>query len=107
MARGDQPPAVLEPPPVRPGAVSALLEELVRGEDATPGASWESALHAGAVIGRFELVREIGRGGFGVVYEARDRALGRAVAFKALTLGNRPEVREERLLREAETAARL
>ena len=33
---------------------------------------------------RFELVRCIGRGGFGDVYEARDRELGRSVALKVL-----------------------
>ncbi len=58
------------------------------------------------MVGRFELVKEIGRGGFGVVWEAKDRELGRAVAFKAV-LGGRPDAHEERLLREAEAAARL
>jgi serine/threonine protein kinase/tetratricopeptide (TPR) repeat protein len=64
-------------------------------------------LRPGAVVGRFELVRELGRGGFGVVWEARDRELGRAVAFKAVRAGGDPGLREERLLREAEAAARL
>ena len=90
---------------VRPGAFSALLEELVRSPDER--ATWDSALEPGAVIGRFELVQEIGRGGFATVYEARDRALGRTVAFKAVSAGARPTQREERLLREAEAAARL
>jgi TolB-like protein/Tfp pilus assembly protein PilF len=59
------------------------------------------------VIGRFELLREIGRGGFGVVYEARDTSLGRLVAFKLVRGGLRMELRRDRLLREAEAAARL
>jgi formylglycine-generating enzyme required for sulfatase activity/dienelactone hydrolase len=93
--------------PVRPGALSELLNELLHEPDEIQGSAWDAALEPGAVVGRFELVREIGRGGFGVVYEARDRELGRAVAFKAIRAAGRPEVREDRLLREAEAAARL
>jgi serine/threonine protein kinase len=92
--------------PVRPGALSALLQEMF-ASDATPEARWSGALRPGTVIGRFELVREVGRGGFGVVYEAKDRDLGRTVAFKAVLPGDRPDVAEDRLLREAEAAARL
>ena len=58
-------------------------------------------------MGRFELLREVGRGGFGVVYEARDRELGRRVAFKVVRPGSRGALREEQVLREAEAAARL
>jgi TolB-like protein/Flp pilus assembly protein TadD len=84
--------------------MSALLRDIARVPEAKE--SWDVALRSGAVIGRFELVRELGRGGFGVVYEARDRELGRSVAFKAI----RPTPsagRDERLVGEAEIAARL
>jgi tetratricopeptide (TPR) repeat protein/predicted Ser/Thr protein kinase len=53
-------------------------------------------------IGRYEIVREIARGGMAVVYEALDPALGRSVALKVLKEGNR-----ERLQREAQASARL
>jgi len=96
-----------EPPPERPrpGQMSALLEELIRGPAIEPGAGWDRALKPGAVIGRFELVREVGRGSFGIVYEARDRELGRTVAFKAIHPGARQGVARDLLLREAEAAA--
>ena len=70
-------------PVVPPGAISALLEKIFRAPDER-AAGTAAAFHPGQLVGRFEVVREIGRGGFGVVYEARDRELRRTVALKAV-----------------------
>ena len=61
-----------------------------------------------AVIGRYSLDRELGRGGMGVVYLAREVRLDRQVAIKLLPpdLSGNPDLRE-RFMREARTAARL
>ena len=93
----------------RSSGISSLLEDLVSpgGPDSSEAGAWRPAPGPGTVIGRFEVVRELGRGGFGVVYEALDRELGRSVAFKLLQGSVKPSAREERLLREAEAAARL
>jgi hypothetical protein len=92
-----------------PGAISTLLDELARAPDRDVREVWEGRLRPGAVIGRFELLRELGRGGFGVVFEARDLELGRLVAFKALRPGPaaRALAQDAELRREAEASAAL
>ncbi|HKT06741.1 MAG TPA: serine/threonine-protein kinase [Gemmatimonadaceae bacterium] len=61
-----------------------------------------------ALAGEYSLERELGRGGMGIVYLAREVQLERLVAIKVLpaALAERPGFRE-RLLREARTAAQL
>ncbi len=67
---------------------------------------------AGQSIGRFQIIREIGRGAAAVVYEALDTRIGRAVALKVLAVGTgltgaaRREA-IERFYREARAAGRL
>src|SRR5437773_10397525 len=61
-----------------------------------------------AVAGRYSLERELGRGGMGVVYLAREVRLDRPVAIKLLPPGQaRDGNLRERFLREAGTAAKL
>ena len=61
-----------------------------------------------AIAGRYSLERELGRGGMGVVYLAREVRLDRPVAIKLLppSKASDPKLRE-RFLREARTAAKL
>jgi serine/threonine-protein kinase len=61
-------------------------------------------------IGKFEILRELGRGAMGVVYEARDPDLGRTVAVKVIqSVAETEELEgfEERFLDEAKIAAAL
>ncbi|HEU4386083.1 MAG TPA: protein kinase [Anaeromyxobacteraceae bacterium] len=91
-----------------PGQISALLEQLARPEDEEPG-EWAWPAVGSTMVGRYDLLREIDRGGFGVVFEAFDRKLGRLVALKAIRPGprNLAEARREALEREAEAIAHL
>ncbi|MCE9584846.1 MAG: protein kinase [Planctomycetes bacterium] len=58
-------------------------------------------------VGKFTLLRELGRGGMGVVYLAHDNDLGRDVALKMLLSAETSPVEMERFRREARAAAKL
>src|SRR5664280_2621524 len=63
-------------------------------------------------IGRYKIVRELGRGAMGVVYHAIDPNIGRPVAIKTIHFGDHRKPEEidrmrERLFREARSAGML
>ena len=61
-----------------------------------------------AQLGDFRIIREVGRGGMGVVYEAEQLSLKRKVALKVLRFGAVADAEVmQRFRREAETVARL
>src|SRR5512137_1829910 len=91
-----------------PGPLSRLLQELADapGEDALE--AWRNELRPGDMVGRFEIRSEVGRGGFGAVYEAFDTELNRVVAVKTLRPSRpRRDLSADWIKKEAEAVARL
>ncbi len=95
----------------RLGPRYAELDEVLTAEamlDEALGDELPGPLELPRPFGPYTLVREVGRGGAGVVYEAVERALGRTVALKVLRLSLEDDAQAlARFQREASACARV
>jgi serine/threonine protein kinase len=84
------------------------LELPIAWETELPSAEWERDQVVSKLSEQFQIVRELGRGGMGVVFLARDIALHRLVAIKVLRYEfATSDEHRERFRREARMTARL
>jgi serine/threonine protein kinase len=85
----------------------AAIEEMSQ-QDHLQRQSKRRSLENQDIIGDFRIVREVGRGGMGIVYEAEQRSLQRRVALKVLSSGIASSPHQlQRFQLEAESISRL
>ncbi len=87
--------------------LASQLNACLAGLEFIHGAEHVTPQHM-QTLGDYRIIREVGRGGMGAVFEAEQISLGRRVALKVLRFGgvSDPEALE-RFQREAETVAKL
>lgn len=90
----------------RDSLTSAAEVPLARAETVVSGRANSSPVMA-ARVGRFAILRELGRGGMGQVFLAYDETLDRKVAVKVLHGGTHHADAERRFRREAQAMARI
>ncbi len=89
-------------------SAAARIERLVEGVKRSCAAGPRAPLRFGDRFHRFRVIRTIGVGGMGVVYEAWDDVTARCVALKLVAEGSRDHLRASlRLLREARALTRV
>ena len=89
-------------------AVVAMVENLAPAESESQSTITEMPPAVLKQLGDFRIIREVGRGGMGVVYEAEQVSLGRHVALKLMPSAALPDDKHvRRFEREAKSAAKL
>src|SRR5437660_1351670 len=86
----------------------ALMENIGLADESVAGAPAAPEAPALEQLGDYRIIRQVGQGGMGVVYEAEQVSLGRHVALKVLPKSMHIDAKAKRRFeREAKSAARL
>ncbi len=95
-------------PTVKPSERSAQVAETTAPFPDEPAHARQERGNGLPILAGYEMIRPLGRGGMGVVYQARERATNRLVAIKMVRPGeDLNPVARERFLAEARAAGRM